>query len=561
MSRWDGSSFRLFTVADGLPHRQVYCLLADGRGHLWIGTKEGLCHYDGQSFSSFAADDSLRSRNIRGLQKDGRGCLWIITAGGVYRYDGLVCLPLSRSDGLLHGAVKQVIEDCNSTVWLATGNGLARYRPATNTPRVQILAVIADREYGAGEDVCFSVAQKQVEFVFKGCSLSTRPDDLAYAYSLEGHDAGWRAAYANRVAYRELVEGDYVFKVRAIDRDLNYSATAELRVRVEPDTVVESLKATLAESGPQGEFVGKSAALRRVLTQLGRVAPADLTVLVLGETGTGKGLAARTLHHLGPRRHHPFVLVNCGGMPDPLVESELFGHEKGAFTGAVARRLGKVELAGAGTLFLDEIGDLSPAAQVKLLRLLEERSYERVGGTQVLTTEARVVAATNRDLHRLVQEGAFREDLYFRLQGFEIRLPPLRQRKEDIPLLALYFIGPKAAHLNKPVTGLSRAAEAALVEHDWPGNVRELMHVIETAVVVCAGEAIQIEDLQLGKHNLSVPHERVTLEEYERRYIQAVLQDTGGVISGPRGAARILGLNEGTLRSRMKKLGIKRPLS
>ena len=271
--------------------------------------------------------------------------------------------------------------------------------------------------------------------------------------------------------------------------------------------------------------------------QLRQIAPTELNVLILGETGTGKGLAARTLHQLSRRKDSPFVLFTCGGQPESLIESELFGHEKGAFTGATARRLGKAELVQGGTLFLDEIGDLPLASQVKLLRLLEERTFERVGGSQELQADTRVVAATNRDLHQMVADGSFRQDLYFRLQGFEIELPPLRQRKQDIPLLALYFVGPKAAHLNKPVEGLSKAAEVALLAYDWPGNVRELQHAIETAVVVCQGATIQPRDLVLGRPSRPTPNNsRSTLAENERRHIEAVL--AGHVLAHQRPSRR-----------------------
>ncbi len=382
---------------------------------------------------------------------------------------------------------------------------------------------------------------------------------MLYTFRLEGYDEDWQPPTRDmRVHYQDLPLGEYVFEVKAIDRDLNYSEAAQVQISVEPDALVESLTVALGQSGPQGQFVGHSPALHHVQAQLRQVAPSDLTVLILGETGTGKGLAARILHELSPQQNKPFILVSCGSIPQPLMESELFGHEKGAFTGAASRRLGKVELAGEGTLFLDEIADLPLEAQGKLLRLLEERTYERVGGTEVLSAQGRVVAATNRDLRRMVAAGTFREDLYFRLQGFEIQLPPLRERLEDIRLLALYFIGPKAAHLDKPVTGLSRAAEAALVAYDWPGNVRELQHAIERAVVVCQGETIGVEDVLLGGGGTTAAGERVTLAEHERRYIQAVLEDTAGRISGPQGAARILGMPGSTLRNRMKKLGIKR---
>jgi formate hydrogenlyase transcriptional activator len=294
-----------------------------------------------------------------------------------------------------------------------------------------------------------------------------------------------------------------------------------------------------------------------VQAQLEGVARTEVTVLILGETGTGKGLAARTVHALS-QRPGLFIQVNCGAIPEGLVESELFGHERGAFTGAVSRKLGKVELAQGGTLFLDEVGDLAPAAQAKLLELLEERAFARVGGTETLKAEVRVIAATNRDLGRMVAHGPFREDLYFRLEAFPVRMPPLRERREDIPLLAAYFVERMAAHLNKRLAPLSAEVLARLGAYDWPGNVRELEHVVQRAVIVCPAETIRVEDLVLGPGEGGPAGEVLTLAEQERRYIRQVLEQTSGVIGGPRGAATLLGLPESTLRTRMKKLGIGR---
>jgi len=302
-------------------------------------------------------------------------------------------------------------------------------------------------------------------------------------------------------------------------------------------------------------FIGKSPALRQVQGALAAVASSCLTVLLLGETGTGKGLAARAAHALSPRRDRPFVAINCGTLPEGLVESELFGHERGAFTGAVRRKPGKVELAQGGTLFLDEIGDLPPDAQVKLLRLLEERVFERVGGTQTLVADVRVVAATHRDLGWMVREGRFRQDLFFRIHVFPVRLPPLRERREDIPLLVAHFLE-AAASPDKRITGMTSAALARLKRYDWPGNVRELRSVVERAAICCPGETIRAEDLVLGPVPVGPDSARVTLAEHERRYIRQVLEDAGGII---RGAAAVLDIPESTLRWKMRKLGIALP--
>ena len=557
---FDGQQFNAFTAEEGAAVDHVRRILEDRQGHLWFGTHDGAIRYDGRRFQKFKMKEGPGYDTMIPLLEDRRGHLWFATfGGGIICFDGRVFQTLSREDGLIHDHVHALAEDRQGQIWIGTEGGVTRYIPASIPPQVQLQAVIADQRYPMAHPIALSASQKLVAFEFEGCSWTTPPERLAYVYQLEGFDIDWRPVYTNRVEYQDLPVGDYTFQVKAVDRDLNYSEAVEVSVTIESDALVESLTATLGQRDAQEEFVGHSPALGAVKEALRQAAAVDLTVLILGETGTGKGLAARLLHEWSPRQSELLVQVTCGGMPEALIETELFGHEKGAFTGAISRRLGKVELAKGGTLFLDEIGDLPLASQVKLLRLLEERTFERVGGTQVHTAQVRVVAATNRDLRQMIRNDSFRQDLYFRLQGFEVVLPPLRQRQEDIPLLALYFIGAQAAHLDKPVTGLSRAAEEALVAYDWPGNVRELQHVMERAVVVCPGARIEADHLLLDPTRPAAPPtERVTLEEHERRYIQAVLDDTGGRVSGPQGAAKILGLKEGTLRARMKKLGVKR---
>ena len=559
---FDGRQFKAFTAEAAAAVDHVRRILEDRQGHLWFGTHNGAIRYDGRRLQRFKMKEGPGYDTMIPLLEDRRGHLWFGTFGvGVIRFDGRIFQTLSREDGLIHDHVHALVEDRQGQIWIATEGGVTRYTPSAIRPQVELQAVIADRRYAPEAPIAIPASQQLVVFEFLGKSLNTPLARMAYVYRLEGCDADWQPAYMGRVEYQDLPEGEYTFQVQAVDRDLNYSEPAQVQVTIEPNALVESLKAALGQSSAQGQFVGTSGVLRKVETQLAQVASSELTVLILGETGTGKGLAARTLHEFSPRRDKPFVPVNCGAIPEPLIESELFGHEKGAFTGALSRRLGKVELAQGGTLFFDEIGDMSLAAQVKLLRLLEERTFERVGGERVYDAQVRIVAATNRDLQQQINDGTFRQDLYFRLQGYEVYLPPLRDRREDIPLLALYFIGPKAAHLNKSVTALAPAAEAALVAHEWPGNVRELQHAIERAVVVCRGPTIQVDDLGLVHPPDHPPQatEPVTLEEFERRYILQVLEQKGWMIAGPNGAATVLGLHEATLRSRMRKLGIVRP--
>ncbi len=312
---------------------------------------------------------------------------------------------------------------------------------------------------------------------------------------------------------------------------------------------------------PLKELIGTSAAYKRAMRQAETVAATDTTVLLQGETGTGKELFARYIHANSHLKNKPLVTVNCAALPSSLVESELFGHEKGSFTGAAQRKSGRFELANGGTIFLDEVGELPPETQVKLLRVLQEGEFERVGGTQTIKVKVRLLAATNRDLEEMVTEGTFRSDLFYRLNVFPIRIPPLRERGNDIVLLVNYFAQRFRKQFHKPLNSVSRASIERLRRYDFPGNVRELQHLIERSVLLSEGEVLEVDVPEpSGKRNEVLPDsdsKLVSLEEMERRYIRTVLQGTGGVIAGKGGAAEILDLPPSTLRSRMKKLGIK----
>jgi PAS domain S-box-containing protein len=306
------------------------------------------------------------------------------------------------------------------------------------------------------------------------------------------------------------------------------------------------------------ELIGSSSTLKKVLKNVERVAPTDSTVLITGETGTGKELIARAIHNLSLRKGRPLVKVNCAAIPAGLIESELFGHEKGAFTGALSKRMGRFELADKGTIFLDEIGELPLDLQSKLLRVLQEGEFERVGGTQTFKVNVRVIAATNRDLEHLSKTGHYRPDLYYRLNVFPIHLPALREREGDIPMLVQYFVHKFAANFGKQIDRISEQMMADLQGYQWPGNIRELEHVIERAMILSEGSVLEPIDW-LSEHNgKSGATKPQTLEEMERRHIVDVLEQTNWRVSGEKGAAKILGLNPTTLEARMKKLDIRR---
>jgi formate hydrogenlyase transcriptional activator len=318
------------------------------------------------------------------------------------------------------------------------------------------------------------------------------------------------------------------------------------------------------------EIVGESPTIKRALAQVELAAPGDTTVLILGETGTGKELIARAIHNLSPRRERTFVKINCAAIPSGLLESELFGHERGAFTGAIAQKVGRFELADKGTIFLDEVGDIPLELQPKLLRVLQEHEFERLGATRTVRVDARVVAATNADLSRLVAERKFRSDLFYRLNVFPIQIPPLRDRREDIPLLVRYFVQKFSRSLNKIVQYVPSEAMDALVGYSWPGNIRELENLLERAVILSPGKELRVPLSEL-RNALAAPVEEsplaisaaapvATLEEAERQHILRALRQTQWRIAGPRGAAAMLGMKRTTLQARIRKLGIRRPL-
>ena len=310
------------------------------------------------------------------------------------------------------------------------------------------------------------------------------------------------------------------------------------------------------------EIIGSSPALRRVLAQVAKVATTDSTVLILGDTGTGKELIARAIHKRSRRSTRAFIRVNCAAIPPSLIASELFGHEKGAFTGALQRRLGRFEAADAGTIFLDEIGDLPAETQIALLRVLQEREIERVGSSQPIAVDVRVLAATNRDLETAVQSGAFRQDLYYRLNVFPIEIPPLRERVDDIPVLVEYLIERYAKKAGKSIRTIKKQTVELFQAYDWPGNVRELQNVIERAVVLCDGETFAIDQSWLqgkpSRPSARMPRPVTTLAEGEKELIEAALAASSGRISGPLGAAAKLGIPRQTLESKMKALHIDR---
>ncbi|GBC80227.1 Transcriptional regulatory protein ZraR [bacterium HR09] len=362
-------------------------------------------------------------------------------------------------------------------------------------------------------------------------------------------------AYASVAsAVEALKAGAYDYLVKPFDPE-ELSRVVERaceRARLQQENI--ALKERLAAAGRE-LVVGESEAMKRVMSLVETVAPTETTVMIRGESGTGKELIARLIHANSPRAFGPLVAVNCGALPEGVLESELFGHERGAFTGAVARRKGKLELADGGTLFLDEVGEISPKVQVELLRVLEEKQLVRVGGTQPVRVDFRVVCATNRDLEQAVREGTFREDLYYRLAVFRIDLPPLRERKEDILPIANHYLKKFADAMGRKVTGFSPKAQELLLSYPWPGNIRELINAVERALVVCREGPVLPEHLPITPSKpVSLPKDDdLSLEAVERRHIEYVLERCSYNITQ---AARLLGIDRVTLYNRMRRYGI-----
>ena len=334
---------------------------------------------------------------------------------------------------------------------------------------------------------------------------------------------------------------DHIIR-NAIEKRRLVSEAAVLRQKIEDLSLPE-------------EIIGESQGIRKVLEMVAEVAKTDATVMIRGESGTGKELIARAIHANSKRRYFPIIIINCGAYPEGLLESEIFGHEKGAFTGAQFTRRGKLELADKGTLFFDEIGNISMKMQMDLLRVIETKQFSRLGGEKMITTDFRVVSATNQDLEQDVKEGKFREDLYYRLNVFTVVLPPLRERATDIPLLVEYFLDKFAKTMNKPVEGFSPEALDLLVHYPWPGNVRELRNIIERAMVVVKGKRIEVSDLSLPLDRESYASAAESLEEAERLHIQRILNRTDWNISQ---AASLLGIERVTLYSKIKKYGLQK---
>ncbi len=570
----DGNRLRAsdHTELEAVPYVTALC---EHEGTLWVGTTTGLFAVDlhSKQVRQFTmAQGELTSDNIQSLAVDQQGRLWIGTRGvGMITYDGETFHGIQLGPSLQENTVGSILCDRRGRLWFGTPAGLFRYRPRHTRPGIVIRQVVGGRLLEAPQSVSCPEGTPEIVIHFQGIRFGFgRTQQMHYSHRLVGHNpaAEWSAfTLDNKVSYYGLTVGEYHFEVRTQDQDGLVSEVAHLEVRVVP--AGKSARLQSREHKRQA-VPGQSPTITRLLSQVEPVARTNMTVLLLGETGTGKNLIARGIHALSLRREHAFIPLNCGALPTELIESELFGHERGAFTGAVARRAGYIEQAQGGTLFLDEIGDLALETQQVLLHVLDEGYLRRIGSNKSTKVDIRIIAATNHDLNKEVEEERFRADLFYRLNASTVVVPPLRDRRKDIPVLVEHFVRQYAQELKQPVPSLGDGVLEHLQTHSWPGNVRELESLIQQAVALCREQVIEVADVPLSAENEGVegalvppasapPVEQKTEAKDEKEQIIAALATTKGRIYGEYGAAQLLGMHPERLRSRMRAHGLQRP--
>jgi DNA-binding NtrC family response regulator/ligand-binding sensor domain-containing protein len=565
LSCYDGETLVTYTEADGLPNDSVQSIVEDDDGNLWIGTLQGLCCFDGERFTTYGEERGLTCLYHQWSAKDAAGHLWFGTLmGGLYRYDGEHFQQLTEADGLPSNCVTGLIPQSDGSMIIGTYHGIIYYRStAIIPPQVEIREVIADEVYRNQTELDLTTTGADLLTIsYHGLSLATR--QMRYSYILEGYDEEWQDTWENQVRYEHLPAGEYTFKVIAINRDLVSSespATLELKVVPDPrDAKISVLQSEVnhlrREVGAKYDFkdiVGQSDAIKQVQIRMERAIESGLNVVVLvtGETGTGKELVAKAIHFNSSRKDGPLRTYNCAAIPRELIGSELFGHRKGAFTGAIEDRRGYFEAAEGGTLILDEIGDMPLDAQAHLLRVLEDRKIQRIGEHTSRDVNVRIIAMTNRDLKKEVDEGRFREDLYYRLNEFPIHLPLLRERLEDIPILAEHFLQRYSDESVREMDGFAPGVFELLQSYPWPGNVRELQSAIHSSADYAVHEGTRI--IQIHHAPSQITHGRESLDLFKRRLIEDALHKSGGNRAE---AARTLGIHRPNLVEMIKRLGI-----
>jgi transcriptional regulator with PAS, ATPase and Fis domain len=520
---------------------------------------------------------------VTAIHRTADGVVWFGTqGGGVSGYDGIAWTSLDRRDGLAHNRIFSIDSDSDGDLWFGTYDGVAHYRRCSTPPLAHIVSITTDQTYRDLSIIPSFVAGTRVTVEYNAIDLKTLSDKRQYRVAIvEGvadseflqKDAdNWLPpTRSTTFDYTFDKPGAYTIAVQAIDRDLNYSEPAVLSLTVQPDPMLVSMQAELnhlrREAGTKYHFeniIGRSAGIMQVRALIERAIDSGLTVLITGETGTGKELVAKAIHYNSPRKEHPLLDRSCGAIPKELLPSELFGHCRGAFTGAREDKMGLFEAASGGTVLLDEIGEMPQDTQLHLLRVLEERKVQRLGEHASRDVDVRIIAMTNRDLVREVSDGQFREDLYYRLSEFPIHIPPLRDRSEDIPLLAEHFLQEYSAEHKKELDGFAPGVLEMLQSYSWTGNVRELRNVVRRAAAlaeedeqiqtyhfpsqITQGESL-IQEILSERTGLSASVERL-----QRRLVENALQECAGNRTQ---AAQILGIHRSALVRLMKRLGVK----
>ena len=580
-------------------------------GVMWFGTWGGISRYDGKRFANFTTQDGLAHDFITTIYRDPDDVLWFGTdGGGVCMYDGTAWSSLDSRDGLAGNIVRAIDPAPDGSLWFGTNGGLTRYRRSSIPPQVRIASVKIDGEYTALEGISSITVGNHIVIEYSAIDFKTVPQKRQYRCRIieippnpplkKGgtRDSNWRGkpkasvgfdtqavglsrnvskptqpkafGRPTKAAQFEWIPrkaGTYTFQVQTIDRDLNYSKPATLNLTVQPDPVLVSMQTEInhlrREAGEKYHFeniIGRSDGIRQVHALMERAIDSGLTVLIIGETGTGKELVAKAIHYHSSRKDYPLLELNCGAVPKDLVASTLFGHRKGAFTGASEDKMGLFEAASRGTLLLDEIGEMPPDAQVHLLRVLEEHKIQRLGENISRDVDVRIIAMTNRDLFKEVEAGRFREDLYYRVSEFPIHIPPLRERPEDITLLAEHFL----PEIDKELDGFAPDVFEMLQSYAWPGNVRELRNVIRRAAAfVEKGKQIQAyhfpPQITQGESLIqAIISEQIglsaSLNRLQRRLIEDALKKCGGNRTH---AARMLKIDRSNLIRLMRRLDIK----
>ena len=575
----NGNRLRASNLTGGLEVVPYVNALCEHAGTLWVGTTAGLFAVDlhSKQVRQFTKDQGgLTSNNIDSLAVDQQGQLWIGTRdAGVMRYDGETFHDIRLGSSEQEDRVTTILCDRRGRLWLGTLAGLIMHRPRRHTPLgIVIRPIVEGRLVKVPQTVSYPEGTTEIMICFQGIRFGVGMEPMHYSHRLVGYDPAekWSTfAPDTKVSYRDVPVGEYRFEVRTQDQDGLASEVAHLEVQVgseAPNTRRQRM--AHKRQTPVQDRSGQSPTMTKLLSQIEPVAKTNMTILLQGETGTGKGLIAREIHVLSQRRERAFVPLNCGALPTELIESELFGHERGAFTGAVAQRAGYIEQAHGGTLFLDEIGDLALETQQVLLHVLEEGYLRRIGSNKSTKVDVRIIAATNRDLKKEVEEGRFRADLFYRLNVSTLMVPPLRDRRKDIPVLVEHFVRQYAQKLKRPVPSLGDGVMEHLQTHSWPGNVRELESLIQQAVALCRKQVIEAADVPLSAENggaagafvppASAPSVEQKIEaKDEKQQIIEALKTTKGRIYGEYGAAQLLGMNPERLRSRMRAHGLRRP--